>query len=431
MNPRFPLLAATIACRSVYARRQLPSSAAFMGCCIPHHPNTSPCSSRNRMDSTTSKKGINLLVDPSDGAVAAPSRSSSTSTTLSNIRKRRRLIAELAFSTPAIQQPADDGADHQAAKRNSDHQQRRRPRKKKAYRPGFNSYLKVLLDESTLQLLRQTTLDVQKMFHDDESDDDKNAEKDEADNVTQQQQPQQQQARSSSLPNDVETGEDAHLVDAAEKNSRPPPPLRIKPRSLNSLHMTLFFGGEVLCELSQEELTDWHGQVEKRIQQSFPSSNNKKKVNDNAVLVGNDSSVVDDSDDGGGDGDDDDDYWFRLGGLCLFPPRRNNLVVASLEASPAWHALHNDIRAIAAESASEQLRNLFAADSHGEWKPHITLANLRSHGPRRSQKVEQERLRELLDQVDLSTVPKLKASGISMGGPIPEHAPLNWNFPTT
>jgi len=383
--PLSPLLAATIACRSVSAR-QLPP-AAFMGCCIPRHLEST---SRNRMGSTTPNGN---LLDPS-GAALAPSRSSSSIPE----RKRRRLIAELSFST-AIFAETQRGGDQQ------------QPPRRKKNRPGFNSYLKVLLDGSTMQLLRQTTLDVQRMLHESDKHD-----TDEAGNVAD----EQQITRSNSSLNSERTAVAPIVI--AENNKLPS--LRINPRSLNSLHMTFFFGGEILCELSREELTDWHGQVKKRIQQSFPSSSNNEK--DDNPAVGTDSSLIDDN--GNADGED---YWFRLNGLCLFPPQRKNLIVASLEASPSWHALHNDIRAIAAQSPSEQLRSVVQSTSFQEWKPHITLANLRSSGPRRSQKLQQERLQELLDQVDLSTVPTLKANGIAMGGPIPEQAPLDWTFPTT
>lgn len=188
--------------------------------------------------------------------------------------------------------------------------------------------------------------------------------------------------------------------------------IKIKPRSLESLHMTLFFGGEILCDLSPEELIEWHSQVEKRIQQSF--------------LCEKESAALDDSPDRR-----TDEYWFRLKELTLFPPPRKNLIVASLEASSAWHLLHDDIRAIAEQSKSEKLRGIVKQSSFQQWKPHITLANLRFAGARKSQRLSQEHLQKILKQIDFPPGPELHANGIAMGGPIPNQALLNWDFSTT
>ena len=294
------------------------------------------------------------------------------------LRKRQRLIAELSFAaTPA--------ADHRG--RGIDRPQQRHRR---INRPGFNSYLKVLLDEATLQLLRAKTLELQAMLE-------KSLNESVADKAILE--PNDKACASGAL----DSAGDEIPASGKSPESRS---LSIKPRSLESLHMTFFFGGEVLCDLSPEELIEWHSQVEKRILKSFPSKNNNSPENST------------------------DEYWFRLKALTLFPPQRKDLIVALLEASPAWHLLYNDIRAIAERSSSEKLRGLVQQSSFQLWKPHITLANVRFGGSRSSQNRSKEILQKMMEQIDLQPGPKLHANGIVMGGPSPNQALLNWDFST-
>jgi len=368
MKPSASLVLGAIACRSISAGRH---QAAFMGCCFP-----TKCSRFARTMADGQQKKPHLL-DPSSSAYGAAAR------------KKRRLIEALSFAPSSddnLQTP------HKIQK------------KRRRNRPGFNSYLKVLLDDSTLQLLRNTTLDIQKMIE-------KGGDE------------QEQAATPAKSNTEVSTVDDQVinlvLYPSSDGNRKPsppsPPPLRLKPRSLNSLHMTFFFGGEVLCELSPEDLTAWYEQIAKRIRQSFPSDELRSYFSSPQP----EASYA-------------NDYWFRLQEICLFPPRRRNLLVATLEASPAWHALHDDIRAIALRDDSpEPLRNLVQSSSFQQWKPHITLANIRTSGPRSSQRAQADYLSEILQEVELPIEATLKANGITIGGPVPEQAEtLDWNFPT-
>lgn len=213
-------------------------------------------------------------------------------------------------------------------------------------RPGFNSYLKVDLDTSILRRLRDITLDVSARLN--------------------------------------TTLSERQSMDKANLRKRT---LRIKPRSLSSLHMTLFFGGETLCEIPVDELKTWHGQVSKRLMESF---------------------------------NDKLDFSFQIAGLQLFPPQRSNLIVAILEPTENWHILHNDIRAFASEH--ETLKRVLEA-GRAHWTAHITLANLVNERNNPEMKV----LSEILDstQVNMPVLP----SAISMGGPVPKQATLDWTFP--
>jgi hypothetical protein len=75
-------------------------------------------------------------------------------------------------------------------------------------------------------------------------------------------------------------------------------PLRFKPRSQASLHMTLFFGGETLCELPVNELEEWHSQVSERLHAS------------GFYLQGNHLPISSTTSDG--------DFSFQVTGLTVF-----------------------------------------------------------------------------------------------------------------
>lgn len=220
--------------------------------------------------------------------------------------------------------------------------------------------------------------------------------------------------------------------------------IKFKPRSRASLHSTLFFGGEVLCSLPPSELIEWHARVKERLARS------------GYVLKSTKESTIYEEDNGNDSNDqtfqeefDPDDYWFRIKELSLFPPRRNNLIVAILEASPAWQALHDDIRDIAVNSISQGLQSV-TKRSKAQWVPHVTLGNLS-----RGKKAELQALQTMLvecsslrykhlatgaasggdrhtpttvDPVDFDNSDKVQAIHVSMGGPIPEQVALDWDF---
>jgi hypothetical protein len=257
------------------------------------------------------------------------------------------------------------------------------------------SYLKVLLGEHKMTRFHNLTLQVRDHLDKSSSSD------------------YEKTKISSSSPSDNQDGTDSR------------PRLRIKPRSLTSLHMTFFFGGVALCKVPAEALTEWYSCVSTRLEESGlvfkDSACTSMSASGLPITINTTTTSL-------------DEYWFRVVDIRTFPPRRNNLVVAVLEASPLWHELYADIRSLARASSSHTLRDVVRS-SKDEWIPHVTLANI--HG---GDKVEYQQLNRLLKELSLlnlqsstaqateSTPVVVKASGISMGGPIPTQAELDWNF---
>jgi hypothetical protein len=280
---------------------------------------------------------------------------------------------------------------------------RQRQEPPREHRPGLNSYLKVLLDESTMNRFHNLTLQVQDHLDKSSLGDIEKT---------------KSSSSSSNSPSDNQDGTDLR------------PRLRIKPRPPTSLHMTFCFGGKALCELPAEALTEWHACVSARFEESglvskvsAPIGNPKDSAStfasESCLPASNTTTSL-------------DEYWFRVVDIRTFPPRRNNLVVAVLDASPRWHELYADIRSLARGSPSHALQDVVRS-GRDEWIPHVTLANIYGGG-----KAEHHQLNQLLKELSLlnlqstahateSTV-VVKASGISMGGPIPAQAELHWNF---
>ena len=397
------LFLGALACKRVLSR----PGVAFVGCC--HH--------RFRRSSSRS---IFSAAPPPRGDRGVTTGTSRMAEPTNNHHPEHRLpcdppagtnISSAGRKRPAPEVLRDDRA---AKKPRKNAPRRNKKEQRRKNRPGFNSYLKVLLDQSTMRMLQTTILDIRQKVQ--ESNEKETGVEGGEERTSKE-----------------ETAEETNVSSNQPQRNKSRPLLRIKPRSLESLHMTLFFGGETLCELSPEELTVWHEQVAKRIRQSFPPSSDgttKKLLDFCQCCCGGDGSAATGNSET--DDDNDDCYWFRLKEVCVFPPRRKNLIVATLEASPAWHTLHDDIRAIAAHSeSSEGLRNLVESTSFEKWTPHITLANIIASGPRSVQRAQTKRLGEMLHQVELpeSLQGMLKANAITMGGPVPQQVPLDWNFP--
>jgi hypothetical protein len=263
-------------------------------------------------------------------------------------------------------------------------------------RRGFNSYLKVELDAAAMLALRDLTRDVRSRYESLEPSSDSSA-------------AQQQHSR--------------NIAKGKKKfgPTRDPQPLvSIRPRPLNSLHMTFFFGAETLCELPSQELARWHSEVSTRLGQSgfCRLANNNHPRNPSSDLIGEGTP-----------------YWFRFQKVCTFPPNRNNLLVVLLEASPQFHALHSDVRNIAKGCQySRGLREVTQC-SHDKWTAHITLANLTLRGPK---KLYQPALKQLNDLLLASSTSLFGADEthskvvypacISMGGPMPRQVSLDWSF---
>lgn len=262
---------------------------------------------------------------------------------------------------------------------------------KKPKRP-LNSYLKVVLDNDTIDRLHDIAVKLQS-----------------------------------------EVPKHAAATRTADETETTKPPakkqFRFRARSRPSLHMTFFFGGETLCALPPLELMNWHRLVAERLEKSHFVLNAPSEKNDPVEEPTRETL-------------EEDKYWFRLKGLSLFPPRRNYLIVALLEASPAWEALHDDIRAIAADGGSESLRSV-TQRSKERWTPHITMGNL--YGGRKADlKTLAAMLQDfpLHDHVPEEEAPTstessqgakvdgllLHATKIAMGGPVPTQVELDWDF---
>jgi 2'-5' RNA ligase len=220
--------------------------------------------------------------------------------------------------------------------------------------------------------------------------------------------------------------------------------MEIKPRSLDSLHTTLFFGGEILCEIPARELTKWHSKISTRFAQSGFHLGNKHDIPTSAEKVpvtttmGADESApcTNETEKGILPTNLDPEYSFRITKINIFPMRRNNLIVADLEATPEFHELYKDVRAVAATSPCKDLQEIVPY-SKNTWAPHITLANVLKPrgggGKKRRMKFlsQMEILEQILaqfSQKEEKTLSRLTVSGIAMGGPMPPQAELNFDF---
>jgi 2'-5' RNA ligase len=266
-------------------------------------------------------------------------------------------------------------------------------------RPGFNSYLKVDMPDKVLQNLRQIVQTVASNYDD------------AAESI-------QQQA-----PTDEATS--TTMMIAANKR-----PFRIKPRALESLHMTLFFGGETLGQIGTGQLEDLHQKCTSVIRGSgfiATSAANSSGPTTGGPMVDDSSSTA--AAYGRMPCHPDNDFWFTIKEVRVFPPGRSNLIVAILEAAPAWHTLHNVLREAARAVESDEIRTVLNY-SHETWVAHITLANIIS--PKGPTKRTLQRLQQKLYNAQLALPDdqrRVFAKGISMGGPLPTQVDLNWDFP--
>jgi 2'-5' RNA ligase len=310
-----------------------------------------------------------------------------------------------------------------AAAASTERKRQRRPPKRKN-RPGFNSYLKVILDERTVETLHSMIEDIRTNFEarlaEELGPEEPTPSNDGAENSNERRNDAgtaANNADSQTDPNTVESSNnDQTRNTAASKAQKKKKRVKVKPRKLESLHMTFFFGGETLCQLPEEELTAWHAAVKARLEES----GFVLKANDGGGAEGKADSANDANDASGGD----DDFWFRVADVRTFPPRRNNLVVAVLQASPAWLSLHGDVREIARTGDSAGLRDVVRC-SKERWTPHVTLANIVGNN-RAGMRLLNEQLREKSDSLDSEE--RVTASAIAMGGPVPEQVSLDWDF---
>jgi 2'-5' RNA ligase len=309
-------------------------------------------------------------------------------------------------------------------KESSNHNQRQQRRN---YRPGYNSYLKVQLDDHTITTLHSYAVQIQNRLQGLEE------------GAT---------AADSSVP-DVPQPQQ-------QKNN-----LKFKPRSKQSLHMTLFFGGETLCEIPAMELIDWHTRIAERLSRSGFVTLQRQQVPGNNDVSTKPTAMATHDTDKDKEGNQQD-YSFQVKGLKVFPPRRNNLVVAILAprtveadviaTDNGWDELYQDIRRISSdESCSKGLAETCKATSNGKWVAHITLGNIYGGKKQTNPEVINPILDDIFqggcvdtdrnlaedenDQELLSTGTTSKhgawyayCQGIEMGGPIPQQVELDWNF---
>ena len=81
--------------------------------------------------------------------------------------------------------------------------------------------------------------------------------------------------------------------------------------------------------------------------------------------------------------------------VCLCPPRRNNLVVAVLEASPAWYDMHTNIRSITKTKRFDTTTR-GSAIKQRRWTTHVTFANVATPRNKGSSVREQAKVMEQL-----------------------------------
>eukprot|EP00584_Thalassiosira_punctigera_P000198 CAMPEP_0172538416 /NCGR_PEP_ID=MMETSP1067-20121228/9805_1 /TAXON_ID=265564 ORGANISM="Thalassiosira punctigera, Strain Tpunct2005C2" /NCGR_SAMPLE_ID=MMETSP1067 /ASSEMBLY_ACC=CAM_ASM_000444 /LENGTH=335 /DNA_ID=CAMNT_0013323907 /DNA_START=581 /DNA_END=1585 /DNA_ORIENTATION=+ len=145
-----------------------------------------------------------------------------------------------------------------------------------------NSYLKIVMEDAVFDQLHDLVRGVRRRWEESESDD----------------------------PLPVEDDRRRRATVSKKQSKRR---LTIEPRSRNSLHMTYFFAGKVLEEMSGEELRRWEHFVR---------------------------NCVSERRDGDAESPSAGDRCLRFESLATFPPGRQNLIVAAFESSPALDDLH-------------------------------------------------------------------------------------------
>ena len=346
-------------------------------------------------------------------------RNGTTEATLLSISPPSSQIRTLSAVVSALSEIAN--------KRTHNEIEKKKKQNKSKHRSGYNSYLHVVLDERVLDTLQSLSMKIQR------------------DDII-------QKLISKSEKN-------GYREDHNQEHPKEPPILsfpsqqdicsavRYRSRSRSSLHMTFFFGGETLCKLSPNELQTWYDDIKNRFYKSGFYQHRLTYYNTCAKLL---------------------QFWhntigirsntsFRINRLRLFPPGKNYLIVAELEAVEAsgklscWYNLHKDIVQIANGSSSPNIQDLYHYNTNtcNKWIPHITLGNIqtinRKVGTSSTPLLLNERhrmyidteLTQLLRRHTSNLYPKLplsqslycQAHGISMGGQKPKQIPnLNWEF---
>ena len=307
-------------------------------------------------------------------------------------------------------------------------------------RPGFNSYLKVVLDDNTIKRLHEMTLKISELVKAEVSTfavaqgnentldkaDDQECSKEETGYADQ------------SKCNDSK--QEAKNSQKRQKKGQERNSLIVKPRSEASLHMTFFFGGETLCELPASELTEFHSRVtklfvERNFFQDEKCTNHQgdggkldQICSTNAVECAEDAESSTHPVQTAQNLLNHFPVEFRVKELRVFPPRRNNLIVAELEAPSEWHELHDAIRTVAKTADySSGLRQVTARGKE-LWTPHITLANVLGGNNKGHRRYLEHLLGEMSNELACCQHAGASVQYVSMGGPVPKQVDLNWKF---
>lgn len=222
---------------------------------------------------------------------------------------------------------------------------------------------------------------------------------------------------------DSSNNEQQHLNTVSKKQSKRQ--LTIKPRTLPSLHMTYFFCGRVLDEMSRDELHLWNAMVRERL----------LKYN-NATTPST------------------EEYTLQFKGLKLFPPNKHYLIVAMFEPSSKLLGLYEELCNLALSekpshhqdsetgNESEYVFPLLAELTKSQhdkrkqnkvsspsWVAHVTLGNL-SGGNRDDVKRLNSWLEDNEDHASdmIEQLTAINVKGLDLGGPIPSHVDVDWEY---
>ena len=160
----------------------------------------------------------------------------------------------------------------------------------------------------------------------------------------------------------------------------------------DDLHMTILFTGDsFLPKLPRDTLVKWHASVAEAV--------SSISVSDDALTA------------------------LRVEGLALFPPGKENLVVALFLASPALHTLHASLRSL--------LPPELQARNHGSrsqcWVPHVTLGKLRGSALQTAPLGRSAIF--FFNQIFRSLLSEpIAVAGLDIGGDPPKQALLDWSL---
>ena len=300
-------------------------------------------------------------------------------------------------------------------------------RKKNAAAPirsrrPHNSYLKILMDHKIFEELHSLNQEIKVRWEQSEYDDDYD----------------EFQALSAVISDaafqpSIGTESNDETTSNRNKQTNSKPKLKIKTRSLSSLHMTYFFCGTMLNEMPEDQLELLNSMLREKLQ------------------------TIDNSEGA---------YWLRFKSIDLFPPQRQNLIAAKFESSPALDELYEELCEIAMTPkidndnfsedigdrhpfTKEQKRYMFPLlrsavfkqvkkrsqqqrrnnNTSSPWVAHVTLANI--VGGKHSgikQLSEWLGVQQFGHDGFLSSREDLNVHGLSLGGPHPEHVNLDWNY---